>query len=159
MALTVGLYVAPAVARPVAVAAVVVAVGVTAHPVLPALFRAPADVRLTGVLTAAGLLFFAFAGYARIATLGEEVRDPERTIPRAVPVALGIVLVVYAVVAVTALAVLGAPRLAAAPAPLAAVVQASGVPGLAGLVRLGAAVAVTGVGIPRSHDHGNFSAL
>lgn len=34
-----------------------------------------------GVLTAAGLLFFAFAGYARIATLGEEVRDPARTIP------------------------------------------------------------------------------
>ena len=42
-----------------------------------------------GVLQSAGLLFFAFAGYARIATLGEEVRDPERTIPRAIPIALG----------------------------------------------------------------------
>ena len=42
------------------------------------------------------MLFFAFAGYARIATLGEEVRDPARTIPRAIPLALrGIVLVVY----------------------------------------------------------------
>ena len=40
-----------------------------------------------GVLQAAGLLFFAFAGYARIATLGEEVRDPARTIPRAIPLA------------------------------------------------------------------------
>ena len=40
------------------------------------------DVSITGVLQAAGLLFFAFAGYARIATLGEEVRDPARTIPR-----------------------------------------------------------------------------
>ena len=38
------------------------------------------------------LLFFAFAGYARIATLGEEVRDPARTIPRAIPLALGITL-------------------------------------------------------------------
>lgn len=37
-----------------------------------------------GVLQAAGLLFFAFAGYARIATFGEEVRDPARTIPRAI---------------------------------------------------------------------------
>ena len=48
------------------------------------------EVRLTvaGVLQAAGLLFFAFAGYARIATLGEEVRDPARTIPRAIPIAL-----------------------------------------------------------------------
>jgi basic amino acid/polyamine antiporter, APA family len=36
-----------------------------------------------GALQSAGLLFFAFAGYARVATLGEEVRNPERTIPRA----------------------------------------------------------------------------
>src|SRR5690606_8507087 len=47
-----------------------------------------------GVLRSAGLLFFAFAGYARIATLGEEVRDPARTIPRAIPVALAVVLLV-----------------------------------------------------------------
>ena len=47
------------------------------------------DVTVGGVLQAAGLLFFAFAGYARIATLGEEVRDPARTIPRAIPIALG----------------------------------------------------------------------
>ena len=51
-----------------------------------------------GVLQSAGLLFFAFAGYARIATLGEEVRDPERTIPRAIPLALGIAVAIYAVV-------------------------------------------------------------
>ncbi|WP_229795426.1 APC family permease, partial [Saccharothrix coeruleofusca] len=60
-----------------------------------------------GVLQAAGLLFFAFAGYARIATLGEEVRDPARTIPRAIPIALGITLVVYAAVAVAVLTALG----------------------------------------------------
>jgi basic amino acid/polyamine antiporter, APA family len=34
-----------------------------------------------GILQSAGLLFFAFAGYGRIATMGEEVREPERTIP------------------------------------------------------------------------------
>src|SRR5581483_3452543 len=54
-----------------------------------------------GILQAAGLLFFAFAGYARIATLGEEVRDPARTIPRAIPLALGIVVCVYLLVGVT----------------------------------------------------------
>ncbi|MYW04980.1 amino acid permease, partial [Streptomyces sp. SID3343] len=43
------------------------------------------DASAAGVLQAAGLLFFAFAGYARVATLGEEVRDPARTIPRAIP--------------------------------------------------------------------------
>ncbi|MEV0152687.1 APC family permease [Micromonospora sp. NPDC050686] len=98
-----------------------------------------------GVLAAAGLLFFAFAGYARIATLGEEVRDPERTIPRAVPVALGIVLAIYLALAVVALGVLGERRLAGAAAPLAEVVAAAGFPGLAGLVRVGATVAVVGV--------------
>ena len=61
-----------------------------------------ADASVHGVLQATGLLFFAFAGYARIATLGEEVRDPARTIPRAIPLALGIALIVYAVVAVAA---------------------------------------------------------
>ncbi|MEV6295388.1 amino acid permease [Streptomyces sp. NPDC051896] len=97
-----------------------------------------------GVLQAAGLLFFAFAGYARIATLGEEVRDPARTIPRAIPLALGIALVVYACVAVAVLAVLGADRLGHAAAPLADAVRAAGVPGLAPVVRVGATVAALG---------------
>src|SRR5262245_21758078 len=64
-----------------------------------------------GVLQAAGLLFFAFAGYARIATLGEEVKEPERTIPCAIPLALGITLAIYALVAVAVLLVLGPDRL------------------------------------------------
>lgn len=97
-----------------------------------------------GVLQAAGLLFFAFAGYARIATLGEEVRDPARTIPRAIPLALGIALVVYACVAVAVLGVLGAGPLGRAEAPLAEAVRAAGAPGLVPVVRAGAAVAALG---------------
>ena len=97
-----------------------------------------------GVLQAAGLLFFAFAGYARIATLGEEVRDPARTIPRAIPLALGIALAVYAVVATAALAVLGPQRLAAAAAPLSEVARAAGVAWLVPVVGIGAAVAALG---------------
>ncbi|WCD98774.1 APC family permease [Streptomyces sp. HUAS 31] len=97
-----------------------------------------------GVLQAAGLLFFAFAGYARIATLGEEVRDPARTIPRAIPLALGIALVVYACVSVAVLSVLGSEGLGQASAPLADAVRAAGVPGLAPVVRVGAAVAALG---------------
>jgi APA family basic amino acid/polyamine antiporter len=100
------------------------------------------QIRWYGVLGAAGLLFFAFAGYARIATLGEEVREPERTIPRAIPLALGAALAVYLVVGTVALLVLGADRLAAASAPLAEVVSATG---LSGVVRAGAVVAVVGV--------------
>ncbi|MFD5830781.1 APC family permease, partial [Lentzea sp. NPDC060358] len=68
----------------------------------------PAEFLPSGILPAAALLFFAFAGYARIATLGEEVREPQRTIPRAVVISLAITLVVYAVVALVSLKALGA---------------------------------------------------
>jgi basic amino acid/polyamine antiporter, APA family len=172
MALTIGAYLWPAHTRVIAVTAVVVLTAVNLFGIgktalatrllvlltvlvlafvvaLGSRSASPASVHnglsWTGVLPAAGLLFFAFAGYARIATLGEEVRDPERTIPRAVPVALGLVLVVYLVVGAVALGVLGSARLARSPAPLADVVAAAGAPGLAWLVRIGAGIAVTGV--------------
>jgi len=173
MALTVGFYVWPQYAHAVAVAAVAVltavnyrgiqksavltrvivavVLAVLAAVVVAVAFSGRADAaRLTlsgapaGVLQAAGLLFFALAGYARIATLGEEVRDPARTIPRAIPIALGLTLVVYAAVAVTVLSVLGPALLASAPAPLAEAVRAAGAGGLEPVVRIGAAVAALG---------------
>jgi APA family basic amino acid/polyamine antiporter len=97
-----------------------------------------------GVLQSAGLVFFAFAGYARIATMGEEVRDPARTIPRAIPLALGIAVVVYLAVGLAALSVLGPVALGGAQAPLDAVVLAAGAPALSPVVRIGAAVASLG---------------
>jgi len=102
------------------------------------------DGGVIGVLQAAALLFFAFAGYARIATLGEEVRDPARTIPRAIPLALGIVVVIYAVVAWCLVAILGADGVAVAPAPLVAATDAAGAAWAAPVVRVGAAVASLG---------------
>jgi basic amino acid/polyamine antiporter, APA family len=98
-----------------------------------------------GVLQAAGLLFFAFAGYARIATLGEEVRDPARTIRRAIPLALAIVVVVYALVGVAVLLVLGADGTARSAAPLQDAVVAGSMQRLAPAVRVGAVAASLGV--------------
>lgn len=97
-----------------------------------------------GVLQSAGLLFFAFAGYARVATLGEEVRDPARTIPRAIQVALGLAVAVYAAVAVTLLGVLGPDGVAATGAPVTAAVEATTWDWAAPLVRAGAAAAALG---------------
>src|SRR4051794_13817998 len=97
-----------------------------------------------GVLQSAGLLFFAFAGYARIATLGEEVREPERVIPRAIVLALAGAVVVYAVIAVAVLSVLGASGTAASAAPVADAGLASGAPWAVGVVRVGAALASAG---------------
>jgi APA family basic amino acid/polyamine antiporter len=103
------------------------------------------DGGIRGILQAGGLLFFAFAGYARIATLGEEVVDPTTTIPRAIPIALGITLLVYALVAVSALLAAGSESLATADAPLAAAVDAGGLAALSPAVRIGATVASLGV--------------
>jgi APA family basic amino acid/polyamine antiporter len=97
-----------------------------------------------GILQSAGLLFFAFAGYARIATMGEEVRDPARTIPRAIPLALGITVVLYAAVGTVLLVVLGPADLAGSDAPLDAAVRVAGAPALLPVVRCGAAVASLG---------------
>lgn len=57
-----------------------------------------------GVIAGSGVMFVAFAGYARITVLGEEVRDPRRTIPRAVAISFTIVLIVYAALGVTVIA-------------------------------------------------------
>ncbi|MCP2328045.1 APA family basic amino acid/polyamine antiporter [Hamadaea flava] len=97
-----------------------------------------------GVLQSAGLLFFAFAGYARIATMGEEVREPQRTIPRAILTALALAVGVYAVIGVALLHVLGPEKLAASVAPLADAVHAAGWNWAAPLVRVGAALASLG---------------
>jgi APA family basic amino acid/polyamine antiporter len=97
-----------------------------------------------GVLQAAALLFFAFAGYARIATLGEEVRDPARTIPKAIPVALGITIGIYLLVGSSALLALGPDRLAVAVDPLAAAVNAGRLRALTPVVRVGGVLASLG---------------
>lgn len=174
MALTVGLYAWPSQAHAVAVAGVVALTAVNyagmqksawvtrvivavvlavLAAVVVAVFTSGgadaghlrlADATVGGVIQAAGLLFFAFAGYARIATLGEEVRDPAHTIPRAIPLALAIALAVYALVAVAALAALGPRRLAEASAPLSEAVRVAGVGWLAPVVQVGAAVAALG---------------
>jgi basic amino acid/polyamine antiporter, APA family len=101
-------------------------------------------VTLYGILQSAGLLFFAFAGYARIATMGEEVRDPARTIPRAISLSLAIAVAVYLVVGVAALLAAGPDRLARAAAPLAEAVRAAGAAPLVPVVAVGGALASLG---------------
>ncbi|HEY4568951.1 MAG TPA: APC family permease [Kribbella sp.] len=96
---------------------------------------------LYGILQSAGLLFFAFAGYARIATMGEEVRDPARTIPRAVTFALVLAIGIYLLVAIALLRVLDPASTAA---PLAAAVDSVGAAWANPIVRIGAALASLG---------------
>jgi APA family basic amino acid/polyamine antiporter len=175
MALTFAHYAAPSIARPLAVGAVVgltavnlagidktagltraiVALVLTALAVFVVVALAGGTVdgsHLTdthggvlGALRSAGILFFAFAGYARIATLGEEVAAPERTIPRAIALALGLTIAIYALVAVAALLAAPPSLLASTQAPLRAVVRAGSLDGFAPVVQAGAAIASLGV--------------
>lgn len=100
--------------------------------------------RGTGLVAAAGILFVAFAGYARITVLGEEVRDPARTIPRAMVMSFAIIIIVYAVLAVVVLrAVSGGAALSAAPLESIAASLDSTV--VSALVRVGAVIAAGAV--------------
>jgi len=126
----------------IALAAVVIGIAV-AKPEPSHLIQWPTGT-IYGVLQSAGLLFFAFAGYARIATMGEEVRDPARTIPRAITLALAIAVAIYFAVGVTALLAAGPDLLAHAAAPLVEAVRAAGVPALVPVITVGAALASLG---------------
>ena len=100
---------------------------------------------LHGILGAAAIMFFAFAGYARIATLGEEVRNPATTIPRAVPIALVIVFATYLVSLTGALVAIGPEAIAASPAPLEEAARHGLGSAAGGAIRLAAAAASLGV--------------
>ena len=113
-----------------------------------------ADLRIVGggvgapassvsVLAAAGILFVAFAGYARITVLGEEVRDPVRTIPRAMVMSFAVVIVVYAVLAFAVLLAVNA-GVTLSDAPLESMAKALDSPALVTAVRIGAVIAAGG---------------
>ena len=97
---------------------------------------------------ATALMFVAFTGYGRIATLGEEVQNPRRTIPRAIVITMVVVTLLYIGVAATGVAAIGADGLGAATdaaSPLEAAVQALALPGGTAIITIGACTAMLGV--------------
>lgn len=98
-----------------------------------------------GVISAAGLLFFAYPGYARVATLAEEVRNPGQTIPRSVILALTIASVLYVLTALVAVELVGAPALAGSAAPLAVASGATRINLLPAVVASGGIIATSSV--------------
>lgn len=104
---------------------------------------------LTALLHGAALMFVAYTGYGRIATLGEEVREPARTIPRAIIVTMVIVAALYLGVAFAGIGMLGPDGFGQAAqrtaAPLEAVAGATGLPLLTQIVAIAAITAMVGV--------------
>lgn len=103
----------------------------------------------SGFLQATALMFVAYTGYGRIATLGEEVQQPRRTIPRAVIATLIASMLLYIGVAFVGLATIGAQSYGEASrqqvAPLEIIAAQFAVPGLATIVAVGAVTAMLGV--------------
>jgi basic amino acid/polyamine antiporter, APA family len=108
-------------------------------------FRPFAPAGFPGILESAALMFFAYTGYARLATLGEEVDNPKRTIPRAIVAALSIAAFLYVAVALVAVGGVGAQELAATTSPLERAAQTFPFPATNQIVAAGATFAMLGV--------------
>jgi len=102
---------------------------------------------LAAILTGATLSFFAYIGFEDTVNVAEEVKDPARALPRAILTAIGTTCVIYMAVTVAALLTIGAEKLAAAPAPLLAVLEAAGVALPAGVFSLIALFAICNTGL------------
>jgi APA family basic amino acid/polyamine antiporter len=98
-----------------------------------------------GILEGAALIFFAYTGFARVTVIAEEVRDPRRTIPRAVFLSLGMSIVIYLFVSLAAIGMAGAGALAGSGSPLTTAMQAAGNPSAILLVTAGGLVATASV--------------
>lgn len=98
-----------------------------------------------GILSGAALIFFAYTGFARVTIMAEEVRDPKRTIPRSIYLALGISTAVYLLVSIVAVGLAGAPALAQSGSPLADAIGMTGNAGAVMVIAFGAMIATASV--------------
>lgn len=104
---------------------------------------------VAALLNASALMFVAYTGYGRIATLGEEVRDPLSTIPRAIIVTMIVTMALYLAVAFVGVGTIGAAGLSGATAEIAAPLEIAArqfaLPGVAIVLAVGAVTAMAGV--------------
>src|SRR5690554_569449 len=108
-------------------------------------FKPFAPFGLTGVFEAAALLFFAFTGYARIATLAEEVKDPKRTIPKAIIITIVTAILLYVSISIVAIGVIGTDSMAQSHSPIQLVANALSTSGISIIITIGASTAMLGV--------------
>lgn len=111
----------------------------------PKNFKPFAPFGLKGIAEATALLFFAFTGYARIATLAEEVVEPKKTIPKAIIITIVIAIVLYLSISFVAIGVIGAKAMALSISPLQVVADSLSAPGISSIVTIGASTAMLGV--------------
>jgi APA family basic amino acid/polyamine antiporter len=102
-------------------------------------------INFQGVLAASAIIFFAYTGYARIATLGEEIKNPEKTIPKAILASLFITAIVYVAVTTVAIGLVGVENFASSDSPIATAASVLGNAAFDSMIVFGAAVATLSV--------------
>lgn len=108
-------------------------------------FQPFAPFGMKGIAESAAILFFAFTGYARIATLAEEVKEPRKTIPRAIIITIITAIVLYAAVSIVAIGIMGAEDMGKSKSPLQTAVAYLTAPAVEPIITLGASTAMLGV--------------
>lgn len=113
------------------------------------IFDAAMDTSASAILYASALMFVAYTGYGRIATLGEEVAEPQKTIPKAIILAMVLIVIIYLAVSLTALQIMGAEAFGQSvegeAAPLMMVAQTLSVPVIGPIITVAAITAMLGV--------------
>jgi APA family basic amino acid/polyamine antiporter len=99
----------------------------------------------SGILQGAGFIFFAYLGFGRIATLSEEVKNPERTLPRAILMALTVSIAIYLLTAFTAIGLQDYRLLAQSGSPIVDAASTTGNFGLVSALSFGALIATVSV--------------
>ena len=108
-------------------------------------FKPFAPFGISGIAEASALLFFAFTGYGRIATLAEEVANPKKTIPKAIIITIVTAIILYSVISVVAIGVIGTKSMANSTSPLQVVADALNTPAISVIITIGASTAMLGV--------------
>ncbi len=107
------------------------------------------DSAIGSILHATALMFVAYTGYGRIATMSEEVREPSKTIPKAIILTLVLTMVLYVAVAIVVAGAGGADKFslqtATTAAPLEVIARSFPIPGVSQLLAVGAITAMLGV--------------
>ena len=98
-----------------------------------------------GIIEGAAIMYFAYGGYARVTTVAEEVKDAEKTIPKAIILALAISTLLYVSISIIAVGLVGSQRLASSNSPLADAIGVAGIPAAVFIVSLGAMLATASV--------------
>ena len=108
-------------------------------------FKPFAPFGISGIAEATALLFFAFTGYARIATLAEEVAEPKKTIPKAIIITIVTAILLYTAISVVAIGVIGTESMANSTSPLQVVADTLSTPAISVIITIGASTAMLGV--------------